>query len=249
MTVARFARVEEVLGDLQFRGVELSQAETTRWQRLRFQADRDAYRAAHLLVRACAGELLDLAPERLRLQQQCPRCGSTDHGRPSIAGEPEVYVSLSHTRGHVAAVAATTACGIDVEHVATSIPRTAVTPRERAWLDTVADPLVDFTRLWVRKEALVKAGVAHEPGPLDVLGPDAGAVARGAGALGPDAAPTGRPAGVVGPADRLSGFTLTDWDDPTDPLGRPVVWGCVAVRPRSSEGEAAVTDKVRAERP
>ncbi|MFT3971410.1 MAG: 4'-phosphopantetheinyl transferase superfamily protein [Micropruina sp.] len=229
MTVARFAPVEEVLADVRLRGVELNGVENARWQRLRFEVDRDAHRAAHLLVRACAGELLDLAPERLRLQQHCPRCGSTDHGRPSIAGEPEVRVSLSHTRGFVAAVAATAACGIDVEHVAGSIPRTAVTPGERAWLDTTADPLQGFTRLWVRKEALVKAGVADEPGALDVLGPAAGAVTRSAVSLGPDAAPPGPSVPVVRPADRLSGFLLTDWAGPPDPLGRPVVWGCVAV--------------------
>ncbi len=218
MIVARFVPVDEVLGDPRLSGVELSRTEIARWQRLRFEVDRDAYRAAHLLVRACAGELLDLGPERLPLQQQCPRCGSTEHGRPSIAGEPEVRVSLSHTRGHVAAVAATTACGIDVEHVATSIPRTAVTPRERAWLDTLADPLVDFTRLWVRKEALVKAGVAHEPGPLDVLPPDTRPPEAGL----PDT-------GSLDPATRLGGFALTEWAGDTE--GRcPDVWGCVVLR-------------------
>ncbi len=219
MTVVRFASVAEVSVD-----AELTGAERARHDRLRFAADRDAYRAAHLLVRACAGELLGVAPERVRLQQHCPRCGSTDHGRPSIAGEPEVWVSLSHTRGHVAAVAATAACGIDVESVAGSIPRAALTPRERTWLDAEPDPLRAFTRLWVRKEALVKAGVADEPGALDVLGPDA--------------APPGPPAG---PADRLGGFTLTDWAWPADALGTPVVWGCVAVHGRAGVGSRGDT--------
>ena len=211
MTVVRFASVGEVSVD-----AELTAAEQARHDRLRFAADRDAYRAAHLLVRACAGELLGVEPERVRLQQHCPRCGSTDHGRPSIAGQPQLWVSLSHTRGHVAAVAATAACGIDIERVAGSIPRVAVTPRERTWLDAETDPLRAFTRLWVRKEALVKAGVADEPGTLDVLGPDA--------------APPGRPGVAAGPTDRLSGFTLADWAGPADALGRPVVWGCVAVQ-------------------
>ncbi|MFT4225059.1 4'-phosphopantetheinyl transferase family protein [Micropruina sp.] len=203
MTIARFAPVGEVSVD-----AELTGAEQARHDRLRFAADRDAYRAAHLLVRACAGELLGVVPERVRLQQHCPRCGSTDHGRPSIVGQPEVWVSLSHTRGHVAAVAATSECGIDVERIAGSIPRTAVTPREQAWLDTAADPLLEFTRLWVRKEALVKVGVADEPGRIDVLGPDI----------------------APAPATRIGGFALTDWAGPTDALGRPAVWGCVVVR-------------------
>ena len=74
---------------------------------LRFAADRDAYTAAHLLVRACAGALLGVPASSVGLEQQCPRCGGVGHGRPSIAGEPGVFVSLSHTRGYVAAVAAT----------------------------------------------------------------------------------------------------------------------------------------------
>lgn len=238
MTIARFARVGEVSVP-----AELTAAERGRHDRLRFAADRDAYTAAHLLVRACAGELLGIAPGRLRLQQHCPRCGATDHGRPSIAGEPQVWVSLSHTRGHVAAVAARTPCGIDVQTTAGSIPGSAITDRERAWLDAQADSLPAFTRLWVRKEALVKAGLADEPGALDVLGPDAVTLGHGADVLGPDAgalghgvvafgpgaAPAGRPAVAAGPVDRLSGFTLSDWAGPADPLGAPVVWGCVAV--------------------
>lgn len=203
MIVARFAAVDEVSVD-----AELTGAERARHDRLRFAADRDAYRAAHLLVRACAGELLGIAPARVRLQQHCPRCGDAGHGRPSIAGEPGVHLSLSHTRGFVAAVAAVSECGIDVERVADSIPRTAVTAREQTWLDATADPLLGFTRLWVRKEALVKAGIADEPGPLDVLGPE-----------------TTTPE----PATRIGGFALADWDGPAA-ARRPVVWGCVAVR-------------------
>lgn len=204
MTVARFVPVDEVLSDERLAGVELSEAETVRWRRLRFEVDRDAYRAAHLLARLCVGELLGIAPSRIRLEQHCPGCGAAGHGRPSVAGEPGLQVSLSHTRGFVAAVAATAECGIDVERIAGSIPRTAVTAREQAWLDTVADPLLAFTRLWVRKEALVKVDVADEPGRIDVVGES-------------------------GPAERVGEFTLTDWTGSVGQAGRPVVLGCLAV--------------------
>lgn len=80
-------------------------------------------------------------------------------------------MSLSHTRGFVAAVAATAECGIDVERIAGSIPRAAVTAREQArFPDTATDPLWISPGLWVRKEALVKVGVADEPGLVDVVG-------------------------------------------------------------------------------
>lgn len=203
MIVARFAAVDQVQVD-----AALTEAEGVRHQRLRFASDRNAYRAAHLLVRACAGELLGVAPRLVRVEQACLRCGKPGHGRPSIVGEPGITVSLSHTRGFVAAVAATVGCGIDVEAVATAIPRTAVTTRERAWLDARPDPLRAFTQLWVRKEALVKAGVADDPASIDVLADDA----------------------VPGPAGRFGEFTLTGWSGPVDALGHPVALGCVAVR-------------------
>lgn len=197
MIIARFARVGEVSVD-----AGLTDAERARHDRFRFAADRDAYRAAHLLVRACAGELLGIAAGQVRLEQQCPHCGRAGHGRPSVAGEPAARVSLSHTRGFVAAVAATVTCGIDVETIAGSIPRTAVTARERAWLDRAADPSVAFSQLWVRKEALVKAGVAAEPGPIEVLG-------------------------TSGPADRVGTFAFTDWAA-GDGSERPAAVGCLA---------------------
>lgn len=199
MIVARFAAVDQVRVDAALTG-----AEQVRHDRLRFAIDRDAYRAAHLLVRECAGELLGLAPRLVQVEQNCPHCGRLGHGRPSIIGEPGVLVSLSHTRGFVAAVAATAPCGIDVQTVATSVPHTAVTVPERAWLEAQPDPLPAFTRLWVRKESLVKAGAADDPASIDVL----------------DAS---------GPAGRVAGFALTDWAGPLDPSGRPTAFGCLAL--------------------
>jgi 4'-phosphopantetheinyl transferase len=89
-------------------------------------------------------------------------------------------VSWSHADGAVAAVAATDPCGIDVE------PRGApldpvllpqvLTPRERARVGAAAVPEDEFLRLWMRKEALVKA-TGH---PLDaVLGWDVSRVRGG----------------------------------------------------------------------
>ncbi|CAN5569864.1 hypothetical protein BH10ACT10_BH10ACT10_15180 [soil metagenome] len=146
--------------------------ERERRDRLQVADDRAAFTAAHLLVRACAGLLLGLAPETLVLEQECSTCGRAGHGRPSLAGRPEVYVSLSHTRGCVAALAAHAPCGIDVEAVhGGGIPRGSLTPRESAWVREQRDPALAFTRLWVRKEASVKAGHGNlgAVGELDVL--------------------------------------------------------------------------------
>ena len=168
MSVIRFARTVEV--DL---AAPLTAQERRRRDRLARPQDRAAYTAAHLLVRVCAGELLDVDPATLRLQQHCPTCGSDDHGRPTLAGHGEVYVSLSHTTGHVAAMAATTPCGIDVQVTAAELVARALTARETKWLSGQSAPLDGFTRLWARKEALIKLGAATDPGRIDVLDPPA----------------------------------------------------------------------------
>ena len=138
----------------------LTAEERVRWRRLARAEDRDAYLAAHGLVRRVAAELTGAAG--LVLRQRCPDCGGTDHGRPAIEGHPEVHVSLSHTRGMVAAVAARTPCGIDVEAIG-HVPDDVLTPAERAWAGQDA---ARRTGLWVCKEAWIKASGT----PLDRVG-------------------------------------------------------------------------------
>lgn len=154
--IARFAAVDRVDVDASLSAVELARGD--RYLRLE---DRASYRAAHLLVRACAAELLGCAPATLTVAQRCEVCGARDHGRPHLEEHPDVHVSLSHTRGHVAAAAAWTPCGVDVERLRPiAPPPLALSPAESRWLAAQDDPAA-FLRLWVRKEALVKAGFAR----------------------------------------------------------------------------------------
>jgi 4'-phosphopantetheinyl transferase len=152
--VVRVCRVVDVPTDATL----LTAAEMRRRDRLVQQADRDAYLAAHLLVRHVAAGLAGVAPDRLVLVQSCATCGATDHGRPAIDGRPDLHVSLSHARGVVAAIAATAPCGIDVEtHRDGGVPAGTLTPREQAWVGAQPDRGAAFMRLWVRKEAWAKA--------------------------------------------------------------------------------------------
>jgi 4'-phosphopantetheinyl transferase len=148
----------------------LNPAERDRAAALVRAGDRADYIAAHVLVRRCAGLLLGVSPDRLTLVQRCPGCGHTGHGRPSLVQAPELRLSLAHTRGYVAAVADTEAIAVDVERVpdrtrANELAGAVLTPAERALLAASADPGEVFARLWVRKEALVKLGLAS----LDTL--------------------------------------------------------------------------------
>lgn len=182
--IVRFASVAEVDADLGL----LTTAERARHERLTADLDKQAYLAAHVLVRECAAELLGTGRREILIEQRCARCGSPEHGAPAVAGAAEVGVSLSHARGQVAAVAASRRCGIDVEKV-TRGPDRALSPREAAWVRGQADAAYAFTRLWVRKEALVKAGHGSMAAAqrLDVLADDA-------------------------PADQAGGVLLTQWE-------------------------------------
>jgi phosphopantetheinyl transferase len=185
--VARFAAVAEVDADPGL----LTTAELARHGRLVVAADKRAYAAAHTLVRECAAELLGTSREEVVIRQQCGRCGNVEHGAPYVAGSP-IKVSLSHTRGQVAAVAAGRRCGIDVEKVSRG-PDRALSPREAAWVAGQEDAAYAFTRLWVRKEALVKAGHGTMAAAqrLDVL--------------------SGGPSGDI-PAGQVGEVRLTQWE-------------------------------------
>ncbi|HMS36396.1 MAG TPA: 4'-phosphopantetheinyl transferase superfamily protein [Arachnia sp.] len=162
----------------------LTVAERERRDRLHRADDRAAFVAAHVLVRECAARLLGVEVGEVEIVQRCAGCGGP-HGRPTVAGVPDVHVSLSHSRGIVAASAAGPACGVDVEPLRPIAPiDAALTDAERMWLAAQAgtersrDPDQPglsgaFLRLWVRKEALVKAGFGtlNDPRSLDAVNP------------------------------------------------------------------------------
>jgi 4'-phosphopantetheinyl transferase len=156
------ARPEDVLraGDEHL----LTPGEQRRAGALRHRADRDASVAAHLLVRYCAAALTGQPVGSLELVQRCAVCGSTEHGRPAIAGLPELHVSLAHTRGAVVAGADRRPIGVDVEGVRTAdldpgVLAATLTAAEAARVRAASDPPSAFLRHWVRKECLVKVGV------------------------------------------------------------------------------------------
>lgn len=169
---------------------------------LRRGHDRDAYIAAHLLVRHCAAALTGRPVEALTLVQQCAECGSTDHGRPSIEELPDVHVSLAHTSGAAVAGADRQPIGVDVERAPANgldpaVLGLALTPAERSRVLGAADPSAAFLRHWVRKECLVKVGAItlDELSRVDV-GPASADAAAGRGTR-----------------DRFGALHLTDWFD------------------------------------
>ncbi|WP_380284944.1 4'-phosphopantetheinyl transferase family protein [Kitasatospora purpeofusca] len=141
----------------------LTAVEKERAARFRHESGRVDFIAAHVLVRLCAADLLDVPATAVTLAQHCPDCGKGDHGKPGLPDHPGIEVSLSHTKGVVAAAAGHRPIGVDVELTDRGGSLLDVAPRvlaeaELRQVREHADPARAFLRLWVRKESLIKIG-------------------------------------------------------------------------------------------
>jgi len=128
--------------------------------RFLFAEDRDAYIAAHTLLRLELGRLLQRPPESLAFQASAT-------GKPFIANaDSRLRFNLSHTRGCVAiAVSWAREVGVDVEArsrlkdtVPEDVAASFFSPHEKRWLaEPEGDRSTRFLRIWTRKEAIAKA--------------------------------------------------------------------------------------------
>jgi 4'-phosphopantetheinyl transferase len=174
------ASVEARLGSL--RGV-LDADELRRADRLRRDADRYAWTAAHTLLRHALSELDGSRPPEAWVFDRGPE------GRPhlvadpaategsAVTGERRLDFSLSHTRDWVAcAVGIGVRCGVDVERVRelsdlASLEERVLSEVERESLARLRDEarLESFYRFWTLKEAWGKATGVGILLPLDRL--------------------------------------------------------------------------------
>ncbi|MDO5696338.1 MAG: hypothetical protein Q4G51_00015 [Dermatophilus congolensis] len=136
----------------------LDDVETERVSRLRRPHDQARYLAAHHLARRVTGEWLGCAPEEVRFDRTCGRCG-LQHGAPRVvgpsrAGREVPSVSLTHS-GELVAVALGVggAVGLDVEEPWPDDGEARLASMVRA----DDEPAADLRELWVSKEAVLKA--------------------------------------------------------------------------------------------
>ncbi|MBF4576125.1 4'-phosphopantetheinyl transferase superfamily protein [Frondihabitans sp. VKM Ac-2883] len=136
--------------------IPLDAAERERAGRFRDERDRRRYIAAHIALRELLGEArgCDLASVRI-LRAPCVVCLEQDHGKPFVDGGP--YFNLSRSGRWALIAIADEPVGVDVEE-----------PQDPGRLDSIrADVLApgettsgtpdDLLRVWVRKEAQLKA--------------------------------------------------------------------------------------------
>jgi hypothetical protein len=101
----------------------------------------------------------------VQIDRTCLRCGHPTHGRPRLVTEHEasLWFSTASTGGLVAvAIARHGIVGVDIEHVrpvSAEMIDMACSERERSRLSACsrAERDREFVKLWVRKEAVLKA--------------------------------------------------------------------------------------------
>ncbi|MFJ9886432.1 4'-phosphopantetheinyl transferase family protein [Streptomyces sp. NPDC091287] len=147
---------------------ELDERLLAPWERrrlagIRVPGRRDDVVAARLLLRLCASRATGLPPDAVEPAQRCPGCGRDGHGRPYLPDHSGLGASFSHADGLAAAAVGPGPVGIDVEPL-TRRPGPLPVLRRLLPADAVdaacaePDPGPALLRLWVRREALFKAG-------------------------------------------------------------------------------------------
>ncbi|MEU6951263.1 4'-phosphopantetheinyl transferase superfamily protein [Streptomyces sp. NPDC045714] len=161
--VALVATTAEVLACPELDEDMLAPWERRRLTDIRVPARRDDVVAARLLLRLCASRATGLPPRDVAPAQRCPGCGRDGHGRPFLPDHPGLGASFSHADGLAAAAVGPGQVGIDVEPL-TRPPGPLPVLRRLLPADAVdaaraePDPGPALLRLWVRREALFKAG-------------------------------------------------------------------------------------------
>lgn len=166
--------------------------------RLHRRKDRERAVARHVLLRRLVAEVSGVDPGEVRLTARCPACGGP-HGRPVVtgpvpdagtgaaagagagagvgagAGLVPVTVSMSSSGSWVAAAVRVgdRDVGIDVQ----SVDEVAAGPvADLLGRREVAFGAIELSRIWARKEAVLKAtgdGLRVSPSDLVVSAPDA----------------------------------------------------------------------------
>ncbi|VXB96773.1 putative enzyme [Arthrobacter sp. 9AX] len=166
----------------------LDDAELARANTFRSPALRRRFVAGRIVLRLHISGLTGDSPGSLELDYVCPSCRNrTGHGVPgyrvpSLARPLRVSLSRSGDWCVLAASLDEGVAGIGVDLEATpsagfdGFQSVAMTAHERGKLAGVPAPLRSgfMTRLWVRKEAVLKAlgtGLALDPATVDVSGP------------------------------------------------------------------------------
>ena len=91
--------------------------------------------------------------------QEAPLFRYNEHGKPCIAGRPDIHFNMSHCRAGVVCALGDRPVGIDIESVREyhdSLARYTMNEQELQQISTAERPDEAFIRLWTMKEAVLK---------------------------------------------------------------------------------------------
>jgi 4'-phosphopantetheinyl transferase len=145
--------------------------------RLRTDVLRGRFLGRRAATRHVLGLRLGLTASELEIVRRCWRCGSSDHGRPSLIDAPCDF-SVSASGGTAVIAVADHRVGVDLEVVPPAgsasmiIPGRALTTGESVLVASLSPPDQErmFLRMWAIKEAVLKAegsGLSIEPNLVD----------------------------------------------------------------------------------
>lgn len=82
-----------------------------------------------------------------------------EHGKPSIAGHPEIFFNFSHCKNAIVCVLSDSDIGVDVERVGRfkdALARHVLSDEEYSEVVSAPAPDEAFTKYWTMKEAVLK---------------------------------------------------------------------------------------------
>lgn len=124
-----------------------------REQALRFKFEQGQWECAASYLLLC-----DMLRDNYGVDIQ-PHFCIGKHGKPTLQEFPHIHFNMSHCKKAVAVAVSDCPVGIDVEctgRMNDSLARHVLSDDEYARVMASANPDLEFTRLWTRKEALVK---------------------------------------------------------------------------------------------
>ncbi|MBQ6187286.1 MAG: 4'-phosphopantetheinyl transferase superfamily protein [Prevotella sp.] len=129
----------------------LSEERRMKVMRYRGELNRKCSAAAYVLLRRALKEEYGI--------EEKPIFTLGEHGKPYIVGHEDIHFNLSHCREAVACVIDRQSVGIDIETVGRykeNVARHTMNDAEMEEILSAEHPEMAFTRLWTRKEAMVK---------------------------------------------------------------------------------------------
>lgn len=88
----------------------------------------------------------------------CPEFSCGTNGKPYLKEYPGIYFNISHCRKGIACAVCDCPVGIDIEEIqpGLEIRDLVLNQEEKAAVEMSEEPDLEFTRLWTRKESILK---------------------------------------------------------------------------------------------